>query len=174
MTTIRNLSQANALDAKAICDIYNHYIETSTATFEETPISAEEISHRIDIVLAAKLPWLVIENEQQQLVGYAYASKWRERSAYRFAVEVSVYLSPQHLRQGLGLKLYRVLFDQLKALGIRHAIGGITLPNPASVGLHEKLGMAQAAQFNKVGLKFRQWLDVGYWQLDFHAEPLQE
>ena len=174
MTTIRNLSQADVLDAKAIGDIYNHYIETSTATFEETPVSTEEISLRINKVLAAKLPWLVVENTQKQLIGYAYASRWRERSAYRFAVEVSVYLSPQHLAQGLGLKLYQALFTQLKALGIRHAIGGITLPNLASVGLHEKLGMNQVAQFNKVGLKFGQWLDVGYWQLDFHAKSLPE
>ena len=99
------------------------------------------------------------------MVGYAYATKWKERSAYRFSAEVSVYLSNQVQGRGLGASLYETLFSKLKEGGINTVIGGITLPNPASVALHEKMGMKKVAHFENVGFKFNQWQDVGYWQL---------
>jgi len=151
-------------DAKAITGIYNYYIASTVITFEEELIGTNEINNRIQAVQKAKLPWLVAENESGQVVGYAYATKWRDRFSYRFSVEVTVYLSPQHAGKGLGTLLYAELFKQLKASNIHSVIGGITLPNAASIAVHEKFGMKKVAHFTEVGFKFEQWHDVGYWQ----------
>jgi len=151
-------------DAKAITGIYNYYVANTVITFEEDLIGSLDIINRIKAVKKAKLPWLVAEDESGQVVGYAYASRWRERFSYRFSVEVTVYLSPEHAGKGLGTLLYVELFRQLKANNIHSVIGGITLPNKASVAIHEKLGMKKVAHFHEVGFKFEQWLDVGYWQ----------
>ncbi len=151
-------------DAKAITGIYNYYIANTVITFEEELIGTNEINNRIQAVKKAKLPWLVAENKAGQVVGYAYASKWRERFSYRFSVEITVYLSPEHLNEGFGSQLYQALFSELKAKNIHSVIGGITLPNAASVAVHEKFGMKKVAHFSEVGFKFEQWLDVGYWQ----------
>lgn len=151
-------------DAKAICDIYNHYIANTIITFEEQTITPVDMLGRITKVLSAEHPWLVVEDEKGKVVGYAYATKWRERFSYRFSVEVTVYLLSEHGEKGLGSQLYQALFETLKAKGIHSVIGGITLPNVASVALHEKFGMEKVAHFKDVGLKFDLWLDVGYWQ----------
>jgi phosphinothricin acetyltransferase len=119
---------------------------------------------RIKKVTDVNLPWLVIE-ENDSLVGYAYATPWKARSAYRFSVEATVYLSPTQQGKGLGTLLYQALFSALKQQSIHAIMGGITLPNPASIALHEKLGMTKVAHFQQVGFKFDQWLDTGYWQL---------
>jgi phosphinothricin acetyltransferase len=157
---IRNATQT---DAKQLSEIYNYYIKNTAITFEENPVSTEEMATRIQNVQNHQLPWLVIE-EQGDILGYAYATKWKERAAYRFTVEVTVYLSQNAHGKGLGTMLYNTLFQQLSAQGIHTAIGGITLPNDASVALHEKLGMKKVAHFIESGFKFEQWLDVGYWQ----------
>jgi len=151
-------------DAQAITDIYNYYISETIITFEEQIITAEEMVGRISKLISADLPWLVVENTSGQVIGYAYAAKWRERFSYRFSVEVTAYLSPEHGGQGLGSQLYESLFETLKNKGIHSVIGGITLPNEASIALHEKFNMEKVAHFKEVGLKFDQWLDVGYWQ----------
>ncbi len=158
---IRSVEQQ---DAKAITGIYNYYIANTVITFEEELIGTNDINNRIKAVKKAKLPWLVAENEAGQVVGYAYATKWRDRFSYRFSVEVTVYLSPEHGGKGFGTLLYKELFKQLKENNIHSVIGGITLPNAASVAIHEKLGMKKVAHFEDVGYKFEQWLDVGYWQ----------
>ena len=155
------------LDAQSIADIYNYYITHTYITFEQDPVSAQEITTRIEETLAQQLPYLVIEDEQGELLGYAYASKWKGRCAYRFAVEVTIYLSPQATGKGCGFTLYQALFDSLKRLGYHTAIAGISLPNDASVALHKKMGMEQVAHFKQVGYKFEKWIDVGYWQLVF-------
>ncbi len=151
-------------DADSIVEIYNYYISETVITFEEETITAEEMLTRISKIQADNLPWLVAEDESGQVIGYAYASQWRERFSYRFSVEVTVYLSAEHSDKGIGSRLYDVLFSELKLRSIHTVIGGITLPNPASVGIHEKFGMVQVAHFKEVGYKFNQWLDVGYWQ----------
>lgn len=151
-------------DATSISEIYNYYIEETVVTFETETISARDISARIAKIHSDNLPWLVAEDNKGNLIGYAYASKWRDRFAYRFSVEVTVYLSPDATGKSLGTKLYQALFTELKRLSIHSAIGGITLPNQASVGLHEKFGFEKVAHFKEVGFKFNQWLDVGYWQ----------
>jgi phosphinothricin acetyltransferase len=113
-------------------------------------------------VKAAELPWLVLL-DGNDLVGWAYASKWRARPGYRRAVETTVYLAPDRCARGHGTRLYQALLDRLQ--GPYHcAIGGIALPNPASVALHERLGFRQVARFREVGSKFDGWVDVGYWQ----------
>lgn len=154
---------AEVSDAAAIAGIYNPYIAHTTITFEEQLVSAEQIAQRILDTRAASLPWLVAE-QAGQVVGYAYASPWKARAAYRHSVEVSVYLQEQAQGQGWGSRLYEALFSALKEREVHVAIGGIALPNPGSIALHEKFGMEKVAHFKEVGFKFKQWLDVGYWQ----------
>jgi phosphinothricin acetyltransferase len=154
-------------DARSIIDIYNEYITNTVITFEEETITTDEITNRIAKITSDNLPWYVAEDDSGNVVGYAYAAKWRDRFSYRFSVEVTVYLSPTSTTKGLGTALYQVLFDELKRKKIHSAIGGITLPNPASVALHEKFSMTKVAHFSEVGLKFNRWLDVGYWQVTF-------
>lgn len=154
-------------DSLAIAEIYNHYIENTATSFEEKPVSGTDIQGRIESVQGVGLPWIVAV-EDGAVVGYAYATKWKERSAYRFAVEVSVYLSNHIQGRGLGTTLYETIFSKLKEAGVQTVIGGITLPNPASVALHEKMGMKKVAHFEKVGFKFDHWHDVGYWQLNWN------
>ncbi|MEO0424033.1 MAG: N-acetyltransferase family protein [Pseudomonadota bacterium] len=158
-------------DAASIARIYNHYVTHTTATFEETPVSAGEMQGRIDQVARAKLPWLVAEDESGEITGYAYATRWKDRTAYRYAAEVSVYLAPSSVGKGLGSALYGELFPLTAQCGLRTLLAGITLPNPVSVALHEKFAMTQCARLPKVGYKFEQWLDVGYWVLDLHEHP---
>ena len=154
---------ANLDDAAAIAAIYNHYVAKTVVTFEEEPVGADEMRRRMDEVSAAALPWLVAESDSR-IVGYAYATKWKTRSAYRFSVETTVYLADGLGKRGLGSRLYEELFRLLKEKGIHAAIGGIALPNDASVALHEKFGMRKVAHFDAVGFKFGQWVDVGYWE----------
>jgi phosphinothricin acetyltransferase len=154
---------ASASDAASVAVIYNHYIETTVITFEEEPVSAAEISRRIDQVRSASLPWLVAE-ERGRVVGYAYARPWHERSAYRFSAEIAVYLDAERTGRGIGSQLYAELFPILQARGIHAVMGGIALPNEASVALHEKFGLREVARFHEVGFKFDRWIDVGYWQ----------
>lgn len=161
MQTIR---PATAQDAAAIADIYNHYILNSTATFEEQAVNAQDINLRLAEATSSDLPYLVIE-VAGKLRGYAYASKWKGRCAYRYTVETTVYLAADACGGGLGSALYIALFDELRARSYHAAIAGISLPNDASVALHEKFGMHKVAHFEEVGYKFGKWVDVGYWQL---------
>jgi phosphinothricin acetyltransferase len=150
-------------DAAAIVAIYNHYIATTTISFEEHAVTPDEMAQRIRDV-TAHLPWLVYEDEGR-LTGYAYATKWRARSAYRFSAETSVYVESGQGGKGIGKSLYTTLLEELRRREIHMAIGGIAQPNPASVALHESLGFEKVAHFKQVGLKFDRWVDVGYWEL---------
>jgi phosphinothricin acetyltransferase len=164
MNPTRTIRPASAADAARICTIYNHYVATSTISFEEEAVTPPAMAQRIADVLDVPLPWLVML-ENDKVIGYAYATRWRVRAAYRFAVETSVYLDPAHAGQGAGTALYQALLAQLRALGLHSAIGGIAQPNDASVRLHERLGFTKVAHFSEVGCKFGRWIDVGYWQL---------
>ncbi len=150
-------------DSDAIARIYDHYVRNTVISFEEEPVSPADIAGRIGKVLSMSLPYLVAA-PGDQVVGYAYASRWHERSAYRFSVETTIYLDPNRIGGGLGTRLYTTLLDQLKEQGLRMAIGGIALPNPASIALHESLGFRKVAHYEEVGFKFDRWIDVGYWQ----------
>jgi len=159
-----DIRPAVAGDAAAIAALYNHYVLHTAITFEEEAVAAADIGARLAKVAAAGLPWLVAERDGE-LLGYAYATPWRERAAYRHSVESSVYLSPAAAGQGLGSRLYGVLIDNLRAQGRHAVIAGIALPNAASVALHERCGFVPVARFAEVGRKFDRWIDVGYWQL---------
>lgn len=149
-------------DAAAICDIYNYYVLNTTISFEENSVSIEEMQNRI-AQHKPELPWLVCVDEEQVLA-YAYATPWRVRSAYRFSVETTVYVARQQVGKGLGKLLYRTLLDQLRDLQLHSAIAGIALPNKGSVALHESIGFRKVAEFEEVGMKFDEWVNVGYWQ----------
>lgn len=159
----RVIREITPADIDAVTTIYNHYITQTTVSYEEAPVSGDEMQARVDKVLAAGFPWLVLE-EQGQVIGYCYGNTWNARSAYRYTAEITVYLQHDVAGRGFGTRLYGVLFERLRGQGIRTVIGGIGLPNAASVALHEKMGLRQVAHFARVGFKFGQWLDVGYWQ----------
>ena len=153
----------SAADATAIAAIYNHYVTATTVTFEEEPVSADEMARRIETVVANGQPWLVAEVDGQ-VAGYAYATKWHHRHGYRHSAEVTVYLGKDFGGRGLGTALYEVLFPLLASNGIRSLVGVIALPNPASIALHEKFGMQKVGHLKAIGMKFGEWIDVGYWQ----------
>ncbi len=155
-------------DAGAIVRIYNHYVVNTVVTFEETPLTAADYLARMAAVRSSSLPWLVAE-EGGQVLGYAYAARWKDRTAYRFTVETTIYLDQAACGRGLGSSLYGALFTLLEEQGVHAVIGGITLPNAPSVALHERFGMVQVAHFRETGFKFNRWLDVGYWEMTFPA-----
>jgi L-amino acid N-acyltransferase YncA len=146
-----------------ICGIYNHYVRETVVTFEETPVAEHEMAQRI-VDVTARLPWFVWE-QGGAIQGYAYATAWKPRSAYRHSVESTVYLAPAATGRGIGTELYRALIDDLRGRHAHCVVGGIALPNVPSVALHEKLGFKRVGQFGEIGWKFGQWVDVGYWQL---------
>lgn len=158
------VQHSSAADISSVTAIYNHYIEQSVATFEENVLSTAEVASRVEKVTDASLPWLVAKDPQ--VIGYAYARPWHERSAYRFTVETSVYVAPKAQGRRIGTRLYETLLQELRTRGLRTAIGGVSLPNPASVALHDRLGFAKVAHFRQVGFKFGEWIDVGYWQVE--------
>jgi L-amino acid N-acyltransferase YncA len=154
---------ATSSDAAGVAAIYNHYIQHTIITFEEEAVGAYEMERRIDEVQKSSLPWLVLEHDSR-IVGYAYATRWRERAAYRFSAEATVYVSHEQPRRGFGSRLYRELFPLLQARGVNAVMAGIALPNDASVALHERFGLRKVAHLEQVGFKHDRWIDVGYWQ----------
>jgi phosphinothricin acetyltransferase len=161
LVTIRAAAEA---DAPAVARIYNPYVRGTTISFEENEVSPQEMAQRMREVADAGLPWLVALSDGE-IVGYAYAGKWKGRCAYRHSVETSVYVDSAAHGRGIGRTLYEALFAQLRERGIHAVIGGIAQPNEASVALHERMGMRKVAHFEQVGHKFGRWVDVGYWQL---------
>ena len=148
-------------DIDPVTQIYNHYIKYTTITFEEVEINPTEMAVRIKNIQSL-FPFLICDDKGVS-VGYAYASKWKDRSAYRHTAEVTIYLHPDHLGKKFGQQLYAELFNQLQQKNVRVLLACIATPNPASAALHEKFGFKQVAEFKEVGYKFNQWLDVGYW-----------
>lgn len=157
------LRDARPGDGVALARIYNHYVEDTIITFEEQVVDAAEMDRRVHALQAAQMPWIVAELAGE-LVGYAYAAKWRERAAYRSSRESSVYLDRALAARGLGSQLYAELLERLRLARVHAVIGGISLPNAASVALHEKFGFEKVAHFPQVGFKCGRWVDVGYWQ----------
>jgi len=171
------IRSADTSDAEALCAIYNHYIAETTITFEEDPVSTQDMAERM-VAADSAHPWLVWEETNNaggkgNISGYAHASPWKSRCAYRYSVETSVYLNPNAQGRGIGSALYEALIATLDRgnchsllRGNCHSLlAGIALPNAASIALHEKLGFAKIGQFVEVGYKFDQWIDVGYWEL---------
>ena len=195
MATIR---LASAADAGAIAAVYGPYCDSTVISFEESAPGAEEMARRIATIGATR-PWIVLEesacgpseaqsgrasasgggapraNENdRRLIGYAYASPHHERAAYRWSVSTAIYIDGAHHRRGAGRALYTTLFALLRELGYRQATAGITLPNPASVGLHAAFGFAPVGVYRHIGYKMGRWHDVGWYQVEIQpasAEP---
>ncbi len=150
-------------DAGACAAIYAPSVNGTAVSFEEVAPSAAEMAARIQAT-SAVWPWLVAEQDGA-IVGYAYGSRHRERPAYRWAVDVSVYVDAAHHRQGIGRALYGPLLALLTAQGFHEACAGIALPNDASVRLHEAVGFRPVGVYREIGFKLGRWWDVGWWQL---------
>ena len=150
-------------DAREIVGIYNFYINNTDITFEEHTVSVDEMEKRISDV-TAKYPWLVIE-EGGNILGYAYSSKYRERSAYRYTAELTIYMKNGEEGKGLGAELMRRVIEETRGRGIHILISAIAIPNERSVTIHEKFGFEKIGHFREVGFKFDHWIDVGYWEL---------
>lgn len=161
-TDIRNADPGR--DGAACAAIYAPFVRDTAVSFEEVPPTGEEMTRLIER-LSASYPWLVAESSGQ-VVGFAYACPHRPRAAYRWAADVTVYIDAEHRRQGVGTSLYTKLLELLKRQGFHVAVAVITLPNPASVGLHEALGFEPVGTFRRVGFKAGGWWDVGCWQLE--------
>lgn len=156
-------------DAPQIAEIYRPYVQNTPISFEEAHVSDAEMAARIQSVQAAGLPWLVAEQDAV-ILGYAYATPWKARHAYRHSVEITVYLRADKLANGLGSTLYAALFKALAERPIHAVVACIALPNAHSVALHEKFGMRKVAHFAEVGYKFGEWRDVGYWQVNLDKD----
>ena len=160
---------ASPADGAALCAIYNYYIENTIVTCEETPINAAEMDDRIRKI-SAKYPYLVWEEKASgtgagEINGYAYVNTWKERSAYRYAAELSIYVRNGLHDRGIGRALMERLLEEVRKTDIHALVAGIALPNDRSVMLHEKYGFKKIAQFLETGYKFGKWLDIGYWEL---------
>ena len=152
------IRKAELKDAPAIRDIYNEYVVKSDATFETDPVTVEQMEERISHI-SHDYPYFVYE-EAGQVIGYSYAHPWKERAAYRFTLETTVYISPSHKGKGVGLKLMERLISECKERGFHALIACITEGNEASNNLHLKLGFRQVSKFDQVGMKFDRWLGV--------------
>ncbi len=164
---------ANPSDAVAMLAIYSPYIRTTSLTFETWVPPVADFANRIRSYVEY-YPWLVYEKDGL-VIGYAYASKYREREAYQWSVECSVYVQDDRHRSGIGSALYRALFTLLKAQGFTTVYAVINLPNDRSVAFHERMGFRYFATFEKVGYKLGKWKDVGWWQLQLNEyvhEPM--
>jgi L-amino acid N-acyltransferase YncA len=156
------LRLATVADAPGLLAIYGPYVEDTAITFETAVPTAEEMAERIRATMPAH-PWLVAV-DGDEVVGYAYAHLFAPRAAYRWAAETSVYVGSGTHRRGAGRRLYRALVELLAVQGYREALAGITIPNVASVALHENMGFARVATYERVGWKLGSWHDVGWWQ----------
>jgi phosphinothricin acetyltransferase len=158
---------AEESDAAALADIYRPVVESTTISFETVPPDRNEMARRI-VDTTREHPWLVCEIGGR-VAGYAYATRHRVRSAYRWSVDTSVYVDAIFRKGGVGRGLYGSLFGVLSAQGYFNAYAGIALPNAASVGLHEAVGFRKIGVYQRVGYKFGEWRDVGWWQLELRA-----
>ena len=154
---------ARSGDADEIARIYRPFVESTIISFETVPPEPSEIADRIAATMV-QYPWLVCERNHR-IMGYAYATRHRDRKAYQWSVDTSAYVAPPFWRQGVGGGLYRSLLAILSAQGFVNAYAGIALPNPASVGLHESVGFRSVGVYRSVGYKLGAWHDVGWWAL---------
>ncbi len=155
---------AAADDFPAIAAITNHYIRTTAIHFGHEDVAAAAL-HDAWCEHATTHPWLVTTDARGEVLGYAKAGEWRSRAAYQWTTETGIYLRPDWCGRGLGAPLYRRLLATLRVQGFHAAIGGIALPNPASVRLHERLGFVAIGTFPRAGRKFDRWHDVAFWHL---------
>lgn len=170
MTDSYSIRPAREQDAAELLEIYRPYVEKTAVSFELEAPSVDEFAARVRKVLGS-WQWLVAERGGR-LIGYAYGSTHRDRPAYRWSAEVTVYLSADAHRQGAGRALYTHLFEELAAKGYCNAFAGVTLPNAASVGLHRAMGFEPIGIFRSVGWKFGRWHDVAWLQRKLRERPM--
>ena len=158
-------------DANAIAAIYAPHVLTGTVSFETDPPDARAMRTRM-AASEGLYPWIVATNGDATggVIGYAYATRFRDRPAYRYVCETSIYMADVAQGQGAGRLLYDSLIDTLRAQGFVHALGAIALPNDASIKLHESVGFRRAGVYREVGFKHGRWIDVGIWQAELN-EP---
>lgn len=168
MSKIRLVVEA---DAPAIHEIYTPYVLNTPISFELEPPTVEQIAGRIH-KYTVKYPWLVFEDDNGTVAGYAYTSAHRERVAYQWSVDVAIYVRPDTQRKGIGRRLYTPLFDMVRLQGYVNAYAGIALPNDASVGVHEAMGFVPVGIYRNVGFKLGKWHDVGWWSLALQSPPV--
>jgi phosphinothricin acetyltransferase len=162
-----DIRPARADDFDAIASITNHYIATTAIHFGDTPVTGADLRAQWD---GKTFPWVVADvrtgpGRSGSILGYAKAGTWRDRAAYRWTVETGLYVAHDARGRRIGTALYGALLDACRAGGYRTAVAGITLPNEASVRLHERLGFRAVGVFREVGFKLDAWHDVGFWQL---------
>ena len=146
-------------DLPSVREIYNHYVMNSTVTFDETPMTLAALKRKFAKVREKKMPFIVAENPTGQLLGYAYVYPWKEKAAYRFTVENSIYLGPAATGKGLGKVLLQELLDKSRAAGIKEVIAVIADRGAdASIEMHKKFGFKDIGHMGKVGFKFDRWL----------------
>jgi len=159
---VLNIRDVSLSDIPQITEILNHYIIHDSCTFQIEPYSVAKISEKIAEITKV-YPYIVME-EDNEVIGFAYASRWREKQAYDKSAETTIYLNPQQKHKGLGKILYQELIEQLREKNFRLLVACLTLPNPPSVRLHESLGFEKAGEFKDAGYKFNRWYNVGFWQ----------
>jgi len=160
---VLTLRFADVSDASGIAEIYSPVVRDTAISFEFDPPDAAEMARRIEGTTKV-FPWLVCDHDGS-VAGYAYAGPHRVRAAYQWSADVSVYIHSDHRGRGLGRALYTALLDILRLQGLFNAYAGITLPNEASVGLHEAVGFRRLGIYKSVGFKLGRWHDVGWWEL---------
>ncbi len=158
------LRSATTRDASAIAAIYAPFVQAGTRSFESVAPDAAEMARRLERTLKTH-PWIVAEDDAGEIMGYAYATGFRGRDAYRFTAETSVYVRPGSQGCGVGSGLALALLEALRISGYRTAIAVITLPNDPSVRMHERVGYREAGRLPAVGWKADRWIDIGYWHL---------
>jgi L-amino acid N-acyltransferase YncA len=158
-------------DAPAIREIYSPNILKAAISFETEVPSIEEIENRVETILQ-KYPWIVCEVDGK-IAGYVYASKHRDREAYQWSCECSIYMHNDFKGKGIGKELYQLLFEILKLQGFGNVYAGITLPNNGSVSIHESCGFKHLATYENIGYKFGNWHSVGWWKLQINDYDLQ-
>ena len=154
------IRKAKVEDAVRAVEIYNHYVETTVISFDESPQSPDKFIKSIE----KGDPWFVYE-EYGKVMGYAYAVQWKVKNAYRYIYESTIYLDEKLGKKGIGSKLYSCLINEAKERGLHSLVACIALPYDISVNFHEKHGFKKAGHISEAGFKFNKWVDVGYWQL---------
>ena len=157
------IRKATLADTSALLEIYNYYVIHTTVTFVEAALSLNAFTEKLELILK-DYPCIVFE-DNNEILGFAYGSKFRPKPAYNYTVESTVYVKNGAYGKQIGSKLYTELLAQLKQRNFKSVLGVLTIPNPASVKLHEKFGFTQVAHLKDVGFKFDTWLDVGIFQL---------
>ena len=156
---------AEPRDVPDMLEIYNHYVANSTVTFDEDPLTLKEMREKFSHVAKLGYPWLVAESAGGQVLGYAYVTPWKQKAAYRYTVENSIYLGPAATGRGIGTALMTALLPAAKSAGIREIVAVIADKGAeASIAMHRRFGFQEIGHMGKVGFKFGRWLGTYLFQ----------